>query len=78
MDERAGLVHLPEGRIVRVSFWDPVRLSQDLETYLSLGRACLAEPGMIIIPQVTIGNMQAAVEELHERGYFDSFTSTTK
>lgn len=69
------IVHLPDGSKVHVSFWDPVRLSQDLETDLKLGRACLAEPGMIVIPQVTVGNMKAAVEDLYGRGYFDRLRS---
>ena len=67
-------VNLPDGKTVRVFFWDPVRLSQDLETDLQAGRACLAEPGMIILPEITITSMKVAVEELFERGYFNSFT----
>lgn len=66
------IVHLPNGSNVPVCFWDPGRLSQDLETDLKLGRTCVAEPGMIIIPAVTVDNMKAAVEELYHRGYFDT------
>ena len=67
------LVNLPDGRTMRVFFWEPVRLLQDLEMDLSAGRTCLAEPGMIVLPELTIKNMKAAVEELYERGYFNSF-----
>jgi hypothetical protein len=63
-------VRLPEGTNVPVCFWDPVRLSQDLKTDLQQGRKCLAQPGMIILPKVTVDNMRAAVEELYQRGYF--------
>jgi hypothetical protein len=69
------LVHLPDGSNVPVCFWDPVRLSQDLETELKSGRTCISEPGMIVIPHVTVENMKAAVEELYRRGYFDSLRS---
>lgn len=69
------LVHLPDGSRVRVCFWDPVRLSQDLETDLKMGSACIAEPGMIVISQVTLENMKAAVEELYHRGYFNQLRS---
>jgi len=69
------LVHLPDGSNVPVCFWDPVRLSQDLESDLKFGRSCIGEPGMIIIPQVTVENMKAAVEELYRSGYFDRLRS---
>jgi len=66
-------VILPNGKTVPIFFWDPIRLSQDLETNLRAGRACLAEPGMIILPEITVTNMKVAMEELFERGYFNSF-----
>ena len=69
------LVHLSDSSKLRVCFWDPVRLSQDLVTDLNLGRTCIAEPGMIVIPQVTVENMKAAVEELYHRGYFNQLRS---
>src|SRR5882724_6336928 len=69
------IVHLPDGSNVPVCFWDPGRLLQDLETDLKAGRTCIAEPGMIVIPQVTVKNMTAAVEELYSRGYFDRLRS---
>ena len=69
------LVLLPDGRSVRVYFWEPRRLAQDLETDLRSGRTCIAEPGMIIIPKVTVANMKAAVEELYHKGYFDRLKS---
>lgn len=69
------VVSLPEGRSVAVFFYDPIRLSQDLETDLKFGSKCIAEPGMIIIPSVTIDNMRAAVEDLYRKGYFKYINS---
>jgi|ERR1700730_8141750 hypothetical protein len=69
------IVHLPDGNKVPVCFWDPGRLSQDLETDLKLGKTCISEPGMIVIPEVTAENMKAAVEELYHRGYFNQLRS---
>jgi len=69
------IVHLPDGCSVPVCFWDPVRLSQDMETDLKSGRTCIAEPAMIVIPTVTVENMKTAVEELYHRGYFDQLKS---
>ena len=72
--ERA-VARLPDGSTVPICFWDPVRLTQDLEADLKSGRSCIAEPGMIVIPEVTVKNMQAAVEELYNAGYFDRLKS---
>ena len=62
---------LPDGRKVKLYFWDPVRLAQDLETEQRLGRACIAEPCLVVVPRVTVQYMQAAIEELYRNGYFD-------
>jgi hypothetical protein len=69
------IVHLPDGKKLQVSFWDPIRLAQDLEADLKSGRACLAAPGMIVIPKITVRNMEAAVKDLYENGYFDRLQS---
>jgi hypothetical protein len=65
------VVTLPNGLAVPLSFWDPVRLSQDLETGLKFGSVCLAEPALIVVPKVTFEYMQKAVKELFGKGYFD-------
>ena len=70
-----GLVHMPDGSSVHVSFWSPGRLAHDLEADLKSGKTCLAEPGMIVVPKVTVENMKAAVEELYQSGYFDRLRS---
>ena len=36
-------------------FYDPVRLQQDLEEEVKAGRPLIAEPGMIVIPEITLG-----------------------
>jgi hypothetical protein len=58
-----------------VVFYDPVRLQQDLEVEVGEGRAFIAEPGMIVIPEVTLARMQAAIERLSQDGFFDSLRS---
>jgi|GEM_PF-1696317 len=65
------VVFLADGSALPVSFWDPVRLSQDLETDVRSGGKCIAELGMVIIPEVTVENMKAAIKELHQKGFFD-------
>jgi hypothetical protein len=65
------VVRLPDGRRMRLSFWEPVRLTQDLETDVRNGRTCFAEPGLVIVPSVSVENMRRAVFELYRTGYFD-------
>ncbi len=35
------------------------------------GKICIGEPGLILIPKVTVENMRAAVKELYRSGYFE-------
>lgn len=65
-------VELPDGSRVKVFFYDPIRLSQDLENSL-LPEGYIAEPGMIVIPRVTREYMEKAVNRLFEQGFFSSF-----
>jgi hypothetical protein len=64
-------VEFDDGRSYRVFFYDPVRLKQDLEAEASIGRPCLAEAGMIILPEVTTEAIRAAVSRLVREGFFE-------
>jgi len=64
-------VRLPDGSQIPICFYDPVRLSQELDGEVSEGRSCFAEPGLIVLPKITQELMNRAVRELHSRGYFD-------
>ena len=66
------LVALSDSIRVKVFFYDPVRLSQDLEYGLRSGAVCIAEPGMIVIPSVTRQYMEAAINQLYKQGFFES------
>jgi hypothetical protein len=65
-------VELSDGIRYPVVFYDPVRLQQDLEVEVGEGRAFIAEPGMIVVPEVTLARMQETVERLFQMGFFDS------
>lgn len=54
-----------------VTFYDPARLAQELEILCVAGTAWLAEPGLIVLQEVTEDNMRAAVKQLAEDGFFD-------
>jgi hypothetical protein len=59
-----------DGTRYSVYFIDPVRLQQDLEQYIKLGVPCLAEPGLIVLSDVTIENIKRAVNHLWKEGFF--------
>jgi hypothetical protein len=57
-------VESEDGCRYAVYFSDPMRLQQDLAEEVELGRPCFAEPGLIILPEVTVEAIQDAVEFL--------------
>ncbi len=64
------LVETDDSSMFPVSFYDPVRLQQDLEEECRQGRAFIAEAGMIVIPEITIEAMEAAARQLCADGFF--------
>jgi hypothetical protein len=58
------------GNVFRVYFIDPVRLRQTLEDDAIAGKPFIAEPGMIVIPEVTVDAIQKAVAGLWREGFF--------
>lgn len=67
-------VRQSDGRTYSVVFYDCVRLQQDLEYEVEVGRMCIAELGMIVVPEITLDNIRTAVETLSDEGYFDGLT----
>jgi hypothetical protein len=63
-------VQLEDGSRYRLYFIDPVRLQQTLEEDAQAGREYFAEPGMVVLPQVTTQAVQKAVPGLMEDGFF--------
>ena len=63
-------VELEDGTHHQVSFIDPVRLEQSLADNTLTGRRYYAEPGLIVIPEVTAEAIQSAVQGMWEDGYF--------
>ena len=68
------VVQLPNGDSREVFFYDPGRLAQDLEVGIKSGEPFIAEPGLIVIPEVTLAYMNEAVNKLFDGGYFDRLT----
>lgn len=64
------VVQLADGSRYPVSFYDPVRLRQDLEAETNQGRPYIAEPGLIIVPEVTARAIHQAIQLVVVDGYF--------
>jgi hypothetical protein len=71
-------VELPDGSRYPLFFYDPARLSQDLDGEVESGSPCLAQPAMIVVPEITEAAMRAAVNHLYEQGWFEHLRPKTK
>jgi hypothetical protein len=69
------LVELQDRRKYRVSFYDCARLESDLAQVISYGRICVADVGLIVLPEVTLENIMVALKYLIGEGFFENFHS---
>jgi hypothetical protein len=63
-------VEVDDGCRYAVYFSDPIRLQQDVDEAVHNGKPCFAEPGLIIVPEVTVPAIQEAVQFLWKQGFF--------
>ena len=63
-------IELEDGGRYAVYFSDPIRLQQDLDEAVRSERPCFAEPGLIIVPEVTVKAIRDAVQFLWKQGFF--------
>lgn len=63
-------IEAEDGARYAVSFFDPVRLQQELEDDTKRGQPYFAEPGLIVLPEVTVEAIEGAVQSLWQRGFF--------
>jgi hypothetical protein len=59
-----------------LSFFDPVRLRQEVEDDIKRGKASFA--GLVVVQQVTTENVRRAVDELVREGFFHSLRPISK
>lgn len=64
------VVRLEDGSRYELHFIDPVRLGQELELDAKAGTPYFAEPGLIVLPQVTLPAVRATIERLAAGRYF--------
>ena len=70
-------VNLANGERYPVVFYDSVRLQQDLKDEEKSGSPFIAEPGLIVLPEVTRENMEKAVCRLADDGFFEALRPMT-
>jgi hypothetical protein len=64
------IVRLDDGSRYEINFIDPVRLGHDLAMDTQAGTPFFAEPGLIVVPEVTLPAVRTVVERLAADGYF--------
>lgn len=65
-------VRLEDGSCYKLYFTDPVRLQQTLDEDATLGRPYYAEPGLVVVPEVTTQAIQQVIPALLRDGYFQT------
>lgn len=55
-----------------------MRLAQELKDYVGLNIPCYAEPGLIILPEITVERIEEAVEYLDRNGFFEHLKPINK
>jgi hypothetical protein len=72
------LVETDGEQLFPVTFYDAVRLAQDLEENANAGTPMVAEPGMIVLQTITREAMESAARILCEQGYFSHVRPITR
>ena len=61
-----------DGRTYDLTFWSCTRLQQDLEDLIPQGIFHIADPGMIVVSEITLPIIQSVVLRLNQEQYFES------
>ncbi len=68
-------VELADGGIFPVYFYEPDAIREELGARIRSGFGqFVAEPGLVVIPEITLDRMKSSVLELIEIGYFTHLT----
>lgn len=71
------MVELEKGCLYPICFYDVVRLQQDLAESSKHGRPFIADPGMIVVEEISLETMEHAIERLWDEGFFEHLTPVT-
>lgn len=61
---------MDDGKSIPLSIWDPVRLTQEVQSDLASGRSFFAEKYLIILPRITEAAIRQTVNQLMHTGFF--------
>lgn len=64
-------IELENGDRYALNFYDPTRLTQELEDYVQMGRPYFYELNLVVVPRVTIGAIKECVALLWRKRAFD-------
>lgn len=69
----SAVVELVPGQYYLLNFYDPVRLQQEvLDVISEQGSSCFAEPGLVVVPEVTLSAIEKSLLKLRDNGYFNN------
>jgi hypothetical protein len=63
-------IHFSSGAVHPLFFYDPVRLAQDSEGDAKRGQPFIAQPGMVVIPEITREAILEVIGALVDDGFF--------
>lgn len=63
-------IEIEDGTHFKINFFDPIRLKQEYDDSIREGEPCFIEFNLIIIPKITIENIQDCIQFLWKKGYF--------
>lgn len=63
-------IRFTDGSTYSVCFFTPSRIAVELDAVRQAGEACVADPGLIIVPAITRSELEKAVNFLASVGYF--------
>lgn len=66
------LIELENGKFYKAYFTSPTRLRQDLEMEVTLGRPYIAEPGLVVVPEIAIESIEGILGQLVSDGFFEN------
>ena len=66
------IVQAEDGIEHELSFYDPVRLAQEIDDELAEGNSGFIERGLIVVPEVTKENIEKVISQAENEGYFQS------
>lgn len=67
-----------EGYTYRIAFFTPYRAQSELQQLVKQGEPCFFETGLVIIPEITLEQMEKSIAFLIEQEFFDGLQPIRK